>query len=243
MLRLTRLYLRSYLLRDLLILAAVVAIALLYWMFSYTHGYKWLIAWWIAGCVAYTFVTSFRHAFDSDRCVSPILLPVSEPVKFSFTLIRTLILFPALSFAGIIVPLSIFSHASFHSLITLLTYSRLPLYHLPVVPYFLLWFSSLALLTATFPPRFRPAATLAALVIAYISLSVLDVSGVTSYPFVTINTDIWIKGFEWQSIYSWTGLPVKAQYFISYLWLLMLPAAVVAISYFRFKEINFSRWN
>ena len=93
MLRLTRLYLRSYLLRDLLILAAVVAIALLYWMFSYTHGYKWLIAWWIAGCVAYTFVTSFRHAFDSDRCVSPILLPVSEPVKFSFTLIRTLILF------------------------------------------------------------------------------------------------------------------------------------------------------
>lgn len=224
-------------------LAAVIAIAVLYWILSYSHGYKWLIAWWITGSVVYTFVTSFRHGFDSDRCVSPILLPVSEQTKFGFTLIRTLIVFPALSFVGIILPLSLFSHASLHGLAGLLIYSRLPLYHLPVVPYFMIWFTSLALLTATFPPRFRPAATLAALVVAYISLSILDVSGTASYPFVTINTDIWIKGFEWHSVCSWTGLPVKAQYVISYFWLLMLPVGVIAISYFRFKEINFRRWN
>ncbi len=242
MLRFSKLYIKSYFLRDLLILAAVIAVALVLPFFSYSR-HKWMIALWIAGCVVYTFVTSFSHAFDSDRCVSLTLLPASAKVKFGFTLLRALIVFPLLTFLGIVLPLSLVTHQSLHSLLTLPLYTRLPLYHLPVAPYFLLWFSSLAVLAATFPPRLRPAATVAALFIAGVSMHFLDVSGIQSYPFVTINTDIWVKGVAWKSIYSWTNLPVKVQYVISYIWLLLLPVATLVISYFRFKEINFSRWN
>lgn len=242
MLRFSKLYVKSYLLRDALILAAVIAIALVLPFFTYSRQ-KWMIALWIIGCVVYTFVTSFSHSFDSDRCVSLTLLPASDKLKFGFTLLRSLIIFPLLSFIGIVLPLSLLTHQSIHSLLALPLYTRLPLYHLPVAAYFLVWFSSLATLAATFAPRFRPAATVAALFIAGVSMHFLDVSGVQSYPFITVNTDIWVKGVEWKSIYSWTGLPVKVQYILSYLWLLMLPIATLFISYFRFKEINFSRWN
>ena len=60
---------------------------------------------------------------------------------------------------------------------------------------------------------------------------------------IRTHVNIWADGVEWHSVCPWTGLPVKAQYAVSYLWLLLLPVAAIAISYFRFREIRFERWN
>jgi len=80
-------------------------------------------------------------------------------------------------------------------------------------------------------------------IIAAVSVSLLDVTGSLSYPFIGTDVNIWADGVEWHSVCSWTGLPVKTQYAVSYLWLLLLPVAAIAISYFRFREIRFERWN
>ena len=243
MIKLTRLYLKAHLYRDLAILAAFTAVSILLSLWSFSKAQYAQVPWWIFGCTAYTFATSLRNCFDSEQCVSPILLPASEQSKFGFTLIRTLFIFPLLSFLAILITLYPISNEAFHNFIPHLLHTRLPLYHLPVAPYFMVWFCSLALLAATFPPRLKAAATVTAILVATASIFQLDVAGESSYPFIDRNIDLWSKGVEWKSVYSWTGLPVKIRYVISYLWLCMLPAAAIAISYFRFKEINFRRWN
>lgn len=243
MIRLARLYICSHWRRDLSMTAISASISLLIILcYSPSHA-RYVGLWWIFTCVAYTAFTSLRGYFDAEQCISPLLLPVGESTKFAFTALRTLVIFPILSYGVMLAPLYILDHNTFLNIARLPFRTHLPLYHLPVVSYFLVWFCSLGLLFTTFSPKWRWIAGVTLGIIAAGSVSVLDVAGALSYPFIGTDVNIWTNGVEWHSVCSWTGLPVKVQYAVSYIWLLLLPVAAIAISYFRFREIRFERWN
>lgn len=244
---LTILYYKTHGRRDLALLATFAALFALTYLWSGGKAPA-LAAVWVAACAVYAFITSFRDTFSVNSCIPEILLPASQTAKFSFTLLKTTVVFPLLTiiimYAVQYIVLSL--PTGIHSgpqVTRLLTYCPAPAPHLPAVPYIMIWGVSIALVAASVAPRRKVITTIALAALAVISVPLLvSQTDLFTYPFITTQTQIYFHNVRWESVYSWTGLPVKTQLAIKYVWMLMLPAAMVAISYFRYKETQFERW-
>lgn len=255
MLNYMRLYIALNWKRDLLVLLSLaVCMVGLYAVMHYRLGYASGLGdvrhvaaqLWTLWCGEYAVVASFSAFGRGTLC--PLLLPAPRAGKFLAVFLRVAVVMPVLG-AGIVeamdwaivscagVGLRVLNLAS--TMTECLTYTGMPLHYLPIMPYYMAVFTALGMLTSTFTRR-RAVAMLCAMVVAVVAVwcGPHAVYPDLGYPFVYRMVTVDVPDVWWRSAVSWTHLPIKVSYLISYVWLAAVPAAIYVMSYLRFKEIK-----
>lgn len=248
---LIRLYFTLYRKRDLILICTCLALAALMYLSNIHHpdiARYGVARLWLVVCVVYS-ATAFEAYFSLPLSYAGVLLPESLNRKFAFTLCRVLIVFPlvllGLLMAGDALVNAVVSPRSLPFVQCLwynISHTRMPLYHLPYLPYYAFATMSAVLLIRSATGRKQVFTILAccAIFLMIMHWGPRDVIGSTVYPFIIDGADVYIQGrgvsYAWSQPVSWTGLPMKAQISLSYLWLLAAPVAALAISYFNLKE-------
>lgn len=262
MYRLTRLYLAEHWRRDTIMLLLMPAVALaIYLFYRYSGSYLDLggvrhrvAQWWVFGAIVYA-STLFADYSSPRHAYSGLLLPLPVGVKFGFALLRSLILFPLLAailLLGVDMAISLSGRISAmtlaHSttLLQCMTYTSLPLYHMPVMPYYLVSLVAIVTLIRS-ASGWRQAVTVAiSCIVVYLLLGWGPGEGDypvhTVYPFLAGSVTLTgSPGSVWCQPVSWSGLPMKAVEAVSCLWLLLVPICAYVISYLNIKEASLRR--
>lgn len=260
--RLTYLYLVQHWKRDAALLAMmpVVAIAI-YIFYRYNGSYTGLgsirhrvAQWWVLGSMIYA-STLFADYTSARTAYSGLLLPEQAWKKYTFAIGRSLVVFPLLSAllllgADLVVVLTgrisgfTLRHAS--TLAECMTYTSLPLYHMPVMPYYLVTFVALITLIRSAAGRRQVFTVIAVAVVAV--LVVTWGPGSEEYPVRTVYpflVDAVTVAGRWKGVWAepvvGTCMPMKAVEILSCLWLLLVPAGAYITAYFNFKESTLRR--
>ena len=261
-----RFYINRYLKRDIILLgifamAVIFISAAFHSEFRYPQGlgdvrHK-MVQCWVLWNAAYAFLTSFLIYRNVDLSYETMLLPLSQNTKFLFTTIRVLIIIPILSAlilflldCGICMALNVSLKTRLHasSIWNILTYSGYIMHRLPIMPFYLVTFSTIAMALTTVKKRNFP---------LFIPLSILVCIMITlygphydfneyNYPFVAGRTSESIKntltGVAYKStvseIVSWTVLKARMQRVVAYIYLFLLPVSFLFLTYLRFKELE-----
>lgn len=244
-------YYRECLQRDLLLFAGAVALLAGFYLVAMQVPGIWYgtvrihaLRFWIVLVAVYTFSTLFAHYQGTGRIYATVLLPVPVSGKFFWEWFRTLALFGGMTFGAMLcidgwVARLFWGDAAaqmqVQSLPELLTRGTEPLNYIPALLYALVLVHSALLFIRSFLAK----AWVAALAVFAVLLSGISVNyflGIglyahAAYPYLSVES-AWdnVLGFS----ISWCSK--TAGYFLSYLFLFLLPAMLIVLSYFRFKE-------
>lgn len=259
-------YVNLYLKRDIILLgifamAVVFICAAFHSELRYPQGlgdvrHK-MVQCWVLWNALYTFLTSFLTYRNVDTSYKTMLLPLSQNTKFLFTTIRVLIIIPLISALimvildyGLCIVLNISLKTKLHasSIWEILTYSGYIMHRLPIMPFYLVSFSTIAMALTTVRKKKMP---------LLIPLSILVCVAITlygphydfneyNYPFVSGQASVSIKntltGIAYEStvseIVSWTMLNARMQRTVTYTYLFLLPISFLYLTYLRFKELE-----
>ena len=259
-------YLRRYLKRDIILLGifaiGIIILATIFRsQFRSANGlgsiHHKMVECWILWNAIYAFLTAFNGFRRIDSCYETMLLPFSANSKFLFSAIRILIIMPIFSAAIMIVvdhglcdllnvPTPTRIRAT--SIYTTMTYSGFIMHRLPVMPFYLFMFTTLAMSIKTVKRRNLT---------LFIPLALLFCIGIVlygphfnfseyNYPFVSGNVSessrCMTTGVKFSSsiseIVSWTHLNARMQRVVVYIYLLLLPPSFLYLTYLRFKELE-----
>lgn len=259
-------YLRRYLKRDIILLG-IFAMAVILIAAIFRHQFRSavglggvhhkMVQCWILWNATYTFLTTFNSYRKIDTSYETMLLPFSVNSKFIFTAIRVLIIIPIVSsflmivlddgLCGLLrVSDSIIAHAS--SICTTLTYSGYIMHRLPIMPFYLFMFTTLAMCLKTVE-RKRMSLFISIALLFGVGISIYGPHnnfGDFNYPFVsgTVSESIQntVSNIKFKStiseIVSWTMLNARMQRMVGYIYLLLLPISFLILTYLRFKELE-----
>lgn len=216
------------------------------------HIHLRMLQFWVVWNVMYTLMTAFTGYRKSGMSYSTMLLPASMNEKFTFTAFRVFILIPAVSLLILFIlgetmavtriPVRLQPEAP--SIWDSLLASGYILHQLPVAPFMLILFTSLAMALKTVPKRGMAIAIPFALAVcaAVFLFGPYYTERDFNYPFiwgiVEVNESSRFSYDTISEIISWTSLPARLQRAISYAYLLSLPAALIVLSYYRYKEME-----
>ncbi len=251
-------YLRRYGTRDTVLLAwyicTIIALYLyLNHQFRYAEGLGDIrhkaARCWVLWIVCYAFITTFSGYGSLGRSYEALLLPVSANAKFLFTLLRIFVVVPVLSSAILLlidygfchifaVAPKVTHYAS--SMWNALTYTGTVYHRLPIMPYYLLTLCAMILVLKTVKQTRLPIGVIFAIIAAFaiVYFGPHYEYGQYNYPFIAGKITVADHGTAVTELVSWTSLTARAQRFVSYIFLLTLPASMLYLSYLRFKELE-----
>ncbi len=241
------LHLREKGVRDLILVAIYTILVLLVYMLFINKGFVWVrdkIVWtWVLTVAAYTLFTAFEGYSNIRKSYIRLLLPTSISSVFVWELLRTIILFGAITLGLLFAVDMLFEHLAclysprhtekilaLASLQDSLFSVKEPLNYLPIVLYIAVLCHSVALLIST---KMSVIVGILVTVVTFVFIMFLPSDRQSLiYPFIS-------QEAEWRFLsiqLSWASRSVE--YMISYLWLAALPIGIYTLSYFRIKEIE-----
>lgn len=261
-----KLYIKRYLKRDI-ILMGVFALAMIAISVAFHSEYRYhqglgdvrhkMVQCWVIWNALYTFITSFSSYRNMDSCYETVLLPISQNVKFIFTSIRVFIIVPIITAlimilldTGMCGIFNVASNIKLHSSTVweILTYSGYVMHRLPIMPFYLISFSTIAMCLSTISKRYMPVFIIFALILC-IAITVFGPHydfNEYNYPFIAGYVSENIKNVSpglyfistVSEIVSWTMMDARMQRVTTYLYLMLLPMSFLYLSYLRFKELE-----
>lgn len=209
---------------------------------------------WVVFAAAYALFTAFDGYRSSKNAYAGLLLPASLPSKFIFEALRTLVAYPLITAIMILGLDMILAHTGIacsprhmqchDSLLRSLTYSSLPLYHMPVMPYYLLASVSIATLIRSISKQYALWILGIACVVALL-LAGAPGGGAwavkTVYPFASDTIALTSGRTIWIEPVTWTRLPMRTLEILSCAWLMLIPVFAYALAYLNIKELSLRR--
>ncbi len=216
-----------------------------------------MVQCWVLWNAIYTFLTAFNGYRNIETSYETMLLPLSINKKFVFTSIRVFIIMPIISACLMIVldgglcelmKVSTNTLLQASSILHVLTYSGYVMHKLPIMPFYLVMFSTVAMAIKTVKKKYTPVFIPLALIL-FIAITLFGphydfkeynypfISGCVSESCQNMITNIPFKSTISENI-SWTMLTARMQRVVTYIYLLLLPISFYCLSYFRFKELE-----
>lgn len=206
---------------------------------------------WVVLSTAYAAITLFNGYHSSKQANTGLLLPATLSEKYWAEVCRTLVVYPivtaalllmldhALTVSGIFATSRHLRYGD--TLWQCMTYTSLPLYHLPVMPYFLVTFVAIATLARSLSGHYIlwTIGILWVIVLLAIGAPGNGVWSVqTVYPFLSETAMMTSRRAVWIEPVTWTRLPMKVIEIISCGWLMLIPIASYILAFFNIKEIS-----
>lgn len=260
------LYYNRYLKRDIVLLGIfVLAIIFISVVFHSQYRYPQglgdvrhkMVQCWILWNALYTFYSAFSGYKNIDTSYETMLLPLSVNTKFVFTSIRVFIIMPIISAilmiildVGLCELMKASANTRLHasSIWHTLTYSGTVMHKLPIMPFYLIMFSTIAMSLKTIKKKYMSVGITLALVIC-IAITLFGphydfkeynypfISGCVSVSCQNTITNVPFKSTISENI-SWIMLTARMQRMVTYIYLLLLPISFYCLSYLRFKELE-----